>query len=164
MDKVYNVKGDRLLVTSRGTYTPKEDEVAIPDMYVRDSNICSDDDGNVVITRDFKYFDLGNKKRIVNKKDIIAEIIDDEVIPVNGWVLVRKCLDDNSEAIVTSLSQNKSRFAEILDASADSVIKDYIGWLAHVDDTTDTPQKVEETEADWLVKQEAIQMVVKTED
>ena len=162
--KKYNVKGDRLLVTSRGTRKPDENEVAVPDQFVRDSNVCTDEQGNICVTRDFKYYDLGGGKRIVKKEDIIAEIIDGQLIPVNGWVLVRKCIDDDSELIVSSLNKNKSQFAEILDASSDSVIKEYIGWLAYVDDTTDTPQKVEDNEADWLVKQEAITMVVKTED
>ena len=155
--------GNNVLLTSRGIKTDAGG-VEIPEQYLRDSNVCKTESGETVVARDNRGHYLPNHQRIVDFSDIMAKMEDDEVKPIGEYVLLRKCIDPEEELIITSLSRNKSDFAEILAAGPDTVLEPYIGWMAHVDHTNISLQKVEETAADWLAHQEAINMIVKTED
>jgi hypothetical protein len=163
MKKQYKPIGKKIVVTSRGV---KEEcgLLIVPSTFLRDSNVCTTNDGETVIIRDKCGFELEEHVKIVKEEDVLAVIKDGVVTPAGDMVLVRKCLDREDELIVTSLNKNSSEFAEILAAGDNTVVKRYIGWLANVDATQDMLQKVEETEADWLVCEKAIRMIVKTED
>ena len=154
--------GDRVVVTSRGI---KEDTggSVVPEKFLRDSNVCTTEEGITVIIRDMSGFDLGAHKRIVYSNDIIAEIVGDDVVPLGEYVLIRKCIDPEEE-IITSLSNNKSQFAEILAVGEKTMLQDDIGMLAYVENINHGLQKVEETEADWLLKESSILMVVEPEE
>ena len=155
--------GDRLLVTSRGI---KEENgtIVIPNQYLRDSNICVTESGQRVIIKDLSGHELGEHKKIVANKDILAVEVDGVWKPMGSCVLVRKCIDPDEGEIITSLSKRKTKFAEVVAVGPDSVLKDYIGWLAHVEDVTSNPQKVEDTEDDWITNDDSILMVVNTEE
>ena len=160
--KGINPVGDRVVVTSRGI---KEDVggVVIPEKFLRDSNICTRECGEVVIIRDRSGYELDDHKRIVESDDIIAEIVDGTIVPLGEYVLVRKCIDPEEE-IITSVSNNKSQFAEILAVGEKTMLQDDIGMLACVENINHGLQKVEETEADWLLKESSILMVVEPEE
>jgi co-chaperonin GroES (HSP10) len=155
--------GDRILVTSRGV---KEDAgaVVVPGRYLRDSNICTTQSGQRVIIRDLSAHELGDREKIISAKDLLAAEVDGEWRPMGTNVIVRKCIDPDEGEIITSLSKRKTRFAEVVAAGPDSVLKDRIGWLAHVEDMVSHPQKVEDTEDDWITNDDSILMVVKTEE
>jgi len=154
--------GDRVIVTSRGI---KEDVggVVIPEKFLRDSNVCTRECGEVVIIRDRSGYELPNRQRIIENEDVIAKIVDGNVVPLGEYVLVRKCIDPE-EVIITSVSDNKSRFAEILAVGEKTMLQDDIGMLAYVENINHGLQKVEETEADWLLKESSILMVVEPEE
>lgn len=159
--KKYTTLGNRIIVTSRGI---NEDSsgIVVPEPYLRDSNVCTAEDGTVVIIEDRSGYDIGDGRLLMEPEEIIAKIIDGNVLPSFDWVLVRKCEDPEDEGIISSLSTRKTEFAEVLAGGKDSVLKDYKGWLAHVDPTNVAPQKVEDTLDDWLVREGQISMAVQS--
>jgi co-chaperonin GroES (HSP10) len=155
--------GNRIVVTSRGI---KEEAggVIMPKQFLRDSNICITDNGDRVIVRDNSGFDIGDHRRIVGESDVLAFIKDDGAVsPTGKIVLLRKCIDPE-EIIITSLSKNKSQFAEIIAVGSETMLEGDVGSLAYVSDLDGLVQKVEETEADFLIEEDAILMTVELEE
>ncbi len=153
--------GKRVLVTSRGI---KEEagNLVIPKKFLRNSNVCTTESGETVIVKDMAGVELPNNQRIVKESEIIASVVGDTIVPIGEYVLVRKCLDVE-ETIITSTTGNKTQFAEILAAGDKTVLKNDIGKLAYVEHTEHDLQKIEESGADWLIKESAITMVVDPE-
>ena len=150
------------MLTSRGI---EEDVggIIIPKQNLRDSNVCTTEDGRTVIARDKAGYELPDSQRIVDAEDVIAEIVDGNILPLGEYILVRKCLDPE-ETIIVSISNNKTQFAEILAVGDKTMLKDDIGNLAYVANVNHDLQKVEESEADWLIKESSILMVVEPEE
>ena len=157
--KKYTPLRERIIVTSRGI---NEDcsGVVVPEPYLRDSNVCVTEDGQTVIIADRSGYDLGDGRLLMEPEEIIAKVVEGAVLPSFNWILVRKCEDPEDEGVISSLSTRKTEFAEVLEGGPDSVLKDYKGWLAHVDPTNVAPQKVEDTIDDWLVVEDQISMAV----
>lgn len=163
MKKMAPLNG-RVLVTSRGT---KEEagSLVLPETVLRDSNVCKTEDGKTVICRDLMGYELGDHKKIVLEEDIIASVVSDKIIPIGKWVLCRKCLDPVDESgVIVSQTRNSNQWVEILEVSDSSRLKEYVGKLALVLKTDSDMQSVEETEADWLIKESSLAMIVDPED
>lgn len=153
--------GGRILVTSRGT-KEEADGLVIPGQFLRDSNVCTTESGETVVCRDGRGYEAGDHQRIVEENDVIAKIEDGSVTPLKNWVLARKCVDSEDESgIIVSTSKNTSRWVEILAVGPETMLNDCIGLLAFVREAAEyAMQKVEETEADWLIHEDEILMVL----
>ena len=156
------VVGNRTLVTSRGI-KEFDGTLYIPKHNLKDSNVCTTEDGHTVIIRDGSGYGLGECRYIVNNENIIAEIRDGKVVPLGKFLLVRKCIDppDDGE-VIASLSKNKTRFAEILAVGNATMLEECIGWLAYVKDDA-LPQSVEDSKVDWLVEKSQLLMITELE-
>lgn len=155
--------GTRLLVTSRGIKEETGD-IVVPGKFLRDSNICTTELDQRVIVRDHSGHDVGEHRRIVDRDDLLAVEVGGQWAPTGKNVILRKCIDPDEGEIITSLSVRKTKFAEVVAAGPDSVLKDYIGWLAYVDDITYHIQKIEDTEDDWVATEKSILMAVEPEE
>ena len=158
--KKYIPINDNILVTSRGVDV-MAGLIEVPEQYLRDSNVCTTEDGQTIIVLDNTGYELSDHRRIIKKTDVIAKIIDGKIKPIYDWVLVRKCIDKKEALILPSRTGNSSRFAEILAVGPDTMLEGEIGQLGYI--AEGEMQKVEETEADWLIRERLIQFIV-TED
>ena len=163
--KKWKASDGRLIVRSRGT---KNDfgGIIVLDKNLQDSNMVEVIDsargaGSKIygIRRDDAGHALGEHEYIIDKKDFIGEILaDGRLVVAEGWVHVRKCKDPEEE-IITSLSSNKSSFAEIVCGGEKTSSKMYTGWFASIKADAVTPQRLEETEHDWLVMESEITFI-----
>jgi hypothetical protein len=154
---------NRRLVTSRGI-----EEIAggvfIPKHNLTDSNICTTVDGQRIIKCASKGVEVGDHRYIVDEEDIIAIEHEGRWVPMGNWMLVRKCIDPEPEGgVITHLGKRATRFAEILAVGGKTMLEELVGYLAYITEGAN-PQKVEDTEDDWLVKTDDVLMAVKQEE
>lgn len=155
--KNWKATQNRLIVTSRGIKTEAAG-IVIPDHLLDDSDECLvDETGETIIRERGAGFPLGDRKYIIEKEEVLAKIIDGNIVPEKGVVYVRKCLDPSDEGGIITLSNRKNQFVEILAVHPDSELKEDIGNLAYVDVSKKLPQKVEETIDDWLIFESEIE-------
>jgi len=155
------------VVRSRGTKNDT-DGIIVLDKNLQDSNMVEvlDTVGGIGqkiygVRLNDAGLDMGEHEYIIDKKDFIGEILTDgRLLMAEGWVHVRKCIDPE-EVIVTSLSTNKSSFAEIVSAGEKTDSGMFIGWFASIREGAVTPQRLEETEHDWLVRESEIVFICK---
>ena len=165
--KKWKASKNRLAVRSRGTNN-KAGRIVILEQNLRDSNKVEVLDtargvGMKIygIKRDEAGLPLGEREYLIDKTDFIGEILTDgKLIVAEGWIHVRKCKDPEEE-IVTSLSGNKSTFAEIISGGAKTDCRNYVGWFVSVKSTATELQQLEETEHDWLVKESEVGFICK---
>ena len=158
--KIHPMKG-KMLVTSRGIEEECDGGIVIPKHNLSNSNICATGDGRTIIKRIGSGYPIDETRYIISEEeDLIAEIVDGEVLPRNGMVLVRKCIDPENEAGLITLNDRQTRFAEILAVSPESRLKDDVGRLGYVNDLETNPEKVEETQDDWLIPESIIEFVI----
>ena len=158
-----NPLNGRLLVRSRGI---KEecDGLIIPKHHLENSNICMTEDRKTIIKRIGSGLQVEDDFYILEPEDVLAEIVGKDIHPLNGMVLVRKCLDPEDDSGLITLADRQTRFAEILAVAPDSALKDDIGRLAYVDDMKSRPEKIEETQDDWLIPESIIEFVMGEDD
>lgn len=147
-----------VFVTSRGI-DQEAGGVFIPSHNLEDSNVCTTDDGKIIIKRIGSGISMGDSRYIVAGEDILAEIMDGDIFPSKGVVLVRKCIDREDDSIIT-LQTRETKFAEIIAVHPSSELKACLGSLGYVNDAVSIPEKVEETQDDWLIGEEAIEFVI----
>ena len=150
--------GNRTIVTSRGTKAEMKCGLVLPDTVLRKSNVCTDEDGRIVIIKDHHYIELPEGKWLVHNDDLLACIVDGKVIPFEGVIYCRKCEDPDSDVIL-STSKRTTQFAEILAAGRRTGVEDYIGWMIYVAEGAE-PQPVEDGNDEWLVDVSDVLMAV----
>lgn len=157
--------GNRLLVESRGYLD--EDQlvestgIVIPKHHFVDSNVCTTSDGQTIMKKNNSGIATEKEHEyIINTKDIIAKLEKDDWKPFYNYYLVRKCEDPQDEGGIKQLGEDRNNFAEILAVGPDCGTKNVIGDLAYVDIDHAEPQKVEDTEHDWLVLETDIPFIV----
>jgi len=160
MKKYTPINGNRL-VKSRGTKDQSDSLIAVPEDCLVDSSVCTDEQtGAIVIIKDSAGTDIGNHRRIVDGSDILAEVVDGRVLPAEEWFVGRKCEDPvDPFGIIISLSTRKNQFVEIIKVGAKTNLNEFEECLAHIDNLKYNPQKIEETDDDWLIKKEAVQFI-----
>ena len=157
--KINPINGN-LLVTSRGIKQECEGGIIIPKHNLSNSNICTTEDGRTIIKRVGTGLEVDDVRYLIGKDDVLAEIIDGEIYPVQGMVLVRKCLDPEDDSGLIFLDKRKTRFAEILAVGPLSGLQGCIGELGYVNDLETAPEKVEDTQDDWLIPESIIEFVI----
>lgn len=162
MEKITPI-GGRILVTSRGTHE-EVNGIVVPEKLLKDSNVCKTENGETVICKDHAGYNLKEHKRIISEDDIIAVMIGNQIIPKKGWILARKCLDPEDESgVIVSQTKNSNQWAEILKTHDESELRNSVEWFVYVYKTDTDMQKVEETDADWLIKESSCMMVARPE-
>jgi len=153
--------GDRTLVRSRGIKEEMEGGLIVPTKFLRNSDVCSTDDGRTVIVR--SHSEKGIRGReisdgvwIVENKNILAEITEGCIIPHGTNVYARKCKDifDGIERV----GGRENQFVEVLAAGCDT--EGVAGYLGYVEETALSIQKVEDTIDDWLIDERDVKFYV----
>jgi len=161
MKKLTPNKGRRIF-TSRGIKEEMECGLVIPAKFLRNSNVGTDDLGRNVIVLDNAGHELDDGIRIVYEEAIIATIENGSIMPSKGFILGRKCEDPKDESGLVGLADRKNQFVEVLAGGYRFGIEDSNGWLAYVSEVGN-PQKVEDSEDDWLIPVEDVKFFYKGE-
>lgn len=160
MKKFTATKG-KLLVTSRGIEEETESGIVVPKECLTNSDVCTIEDSGVVILKKLgSGVNVADTAYIIKEEDVVALLVEEEWQPSEEYVIVRKCLDPTDDSGIITLDQRKTQFAEILAAGSRSGLQDDIGSFAHVNDRIELPQKIEETQDDWIVHMDSIEFVI----
>jgi|TARA_R100000479_G_scaffold114507_1_gene58007 hypothetical protein len=153
--------GNRLLVKSRGIKSQEDADIVIPEHHLLDSDICTTSSNETILRKSQAGVPTNNDREyILEHTDIIAKFDQDKWKPFFNYYLVRKCKDPQDDGGIQHISNNRNNFAEILAVGPDCGTKNVIGDLAYVDIDSVNPQKVEDTEHDWLVLETQIPFIV----
>ena len=144
--------GERIIVKSRGVKEEMESGLIIPEKFLRSSNVCTTESGEVVIIRDYTHKDVGDGRWIVETKNILAEIRGNVIIPAKDIVHVRKC-EDPDDGIIRTTTRN-TQFAEVISCGPDGCGES--GWFAYVTPDAVTLQKIEDGFDEWLIPESDI--------
>jgi len=150
MERKLTASNGRVIVKSRGVREEMECGLVIPKKFLKDSNVCTTDQGELVIILNNAGYETGDGRLIVREDEIIATIHGDSVAPRKGWILGRKCADPEDDSGLVALSDRQNQFVEVLAGGELYGVEDDSGWLAYVIEEGD-PQKVEDSVDDWLI-------------
>ena len=152
--------GKRTLVHSRGVKEEMECGLIVPKQYLRNSDVCTTDDGRVVVIRSLSGLEVGDKSYIVDNKNILAEIRNGCIIPLGKRILGRKC-EDSDDGIVR-LGSRYSQFVEVLAAGEGA--SGAVGSFAYVTENALNIQHVEDGFDEWLIDESEILFYATDED
>lgn len=153
--------GNRTLVRSRGIKEEMDGGLIIPKKFLRNSDVCTADDGRVLIVKSHSDKGVGGMEIedgvwIVENKNIIAEIVGEQIVPMGRYIYARKCLD-NDDGIIR-LGNRQTQFIEVLASGEDA--EGDVGDFGYVSESALSIQKIEDSRDDWLIDEEDILMYV----
>ena len=161
MEKIYTPLGKRTLVTSRGVSTELEGGLVMPKEFLRDSDVCTTDDGRTVIIKSHSGKLVSDRTYIVDNKNILAEILNGCIIPQGKRILARKCEDDKTDGILR-IGSRYSQFVEVL-AVGDSA-EGRVGDFGYVSESALNIQRVEEGLDEWLIDEVDVMFYAEEEE